>query len=89
MLRRRKRMANVDNLKTSFKDLGREDAFALLINIRQNRRNVLETKSKRRSTKKSSTGGKKKTKKKDIAALVSNMSPEQAQLLLKQLKTQQ
>jgi hypothetical protein len=80
-------MANVDSLKTAFRDLSQEEAFRLLIGIRANRRNVVQARTtKKRSATSVKVGKKKAGKKKDISSLIQAMSPEQARQLLTQLK---
>lgn len=82
-------MADIDSLKTSFTDLSKDEAYKLLIDVRQNRRDSYEAKQnkgRKKSTKKKKKKKKKKANKTDIKNLVGGMSKEQAQAMLDKLK---
>lgn len=76
-------MANVDDLKQSITELPREQAINLLLDIRQARRLVVESKVRRRAQPKTT---KPKKSKNALLSVIGGMTPEQAQKLIEELK---
>ena len=75
-------MANIHDLKDSVTELSDEEATKLILNIRDERREALNKKKSKRKKKKSSSGG---SKKKSPKQLIADLSPEEAEELLKML----
>lgn len=71
-------MANIHSLTKSITELSKEEATQLILKIRNERREAINKKKTKKKKSKSKT-----TKKKSAKSLVGDLSPEQAQELLK------
>lgn len=82
-------MANINDLKQSISEMGREKVLKLMQEIRQSRREFISVAAQRKRKKAASTGKKKKAQKKskdDLITLLRTLPEDEKQKLLNELK---